>query len=237
MNNGDQDSNASRASTMPAKILVVDDEPDMVDLVQRKFRKAVRDGRYSFVFAEDGFDALRVLEVQPDIDIVVTDINMPRMDGLTLLIRLHEVAPILKAIIVSAYGDMDNIRTAMNRGAFATRFTYQKRAEGIPLGETRVGVNTGTALVGNFGGEGLVHYTAYGDVVNTTARIQDANRHFGTRICVSEATANAVPEFSGLPIGYLTLKGKTLPVLALQPVSIETNSNSSRKRIWPHIAD
>jgi DNA-binding NtrC family response regulator len=118
MNSNDQSMESSTISRVPAKILVVDDEPDMKDLVLRKFRAAIREGRYNFVFAEDGFDALRVLEAQPDVDIVVTDINMPRMDGLTLLVRLNEVAPILKAVIVSAYGDMDNIRTAMNRGAY-----------------------------------------------------------------------------------------------------------------------
>jgi adenylate cyclase len=373
MNSHDQNTEPPSMSMNPAKILVVDDEPDMKDLVLRKFRTAIREGRYNFVFAEDGFDALRVLENQPDVDIVITDINMPRMDGLTLLIRLHEVAPILKAVIVSAYGDMDNIRTAMNRGAydfvtkpvnfsdleitidktladvaalkdsfkqrsraerdraclarffspnlieqmandpsplrvgaerkplsfvvtdlagftplveqleppvlvelineyfggiidiafelngtvdkvtgdgvfmffgapvdqaehaslaltcsikidaFATQFAHQKRAQGIPLGETRIGVNTGKALVGNFGGTGFVHYTAYGNAVNITARLQDANRHFGTRICVSEATAKAVPEFSGLPIGYLSLKGITQPILSFQAVTDKNN--------------
>jgi adenylate cyclase len=380
MNSNDQSTESSTISRVPAKILVVDDEPDMEDLVLRKFRAAIREGRYNFVFAEDGFDALRVLEAQPDVDIVVTDINMPRMDGLTLLVRLNEVAPILKAVIVSAYGDMDNIRTAMNRGAydfvtkpvnfndleitidktladvtalkdsfrersraerdraclaryfspnlieqmandpsplkvgaerkqmsfvvtdlagftplveksdpsvlvelineyfgriidiafklngtvdkvigdgviiffgapvsqpehaklaiecamqidiFATEYARQKRAEGIPLGETRIGVNTGRALVGNFGGKGFVHYTAYGDVVNTTARIQDANRYFGTRICVSKATVDAVSEFSGLPIGNLVLKGITQPVPAFQPITDESyNTQQSQE--------
>lgn len=374
MNNHDQNTAPASIGISTAKILVVDDEPDMKDLILRKFRSAISEGRYSFVFAEDGFDALRVLESQPDVDIVVTDINMPRMDGLTLLVRLHEVAPVLKAVIVSAYGDMDNIRTAMNRGAydfvtkpvnfndleitidktladvaalkdsfkqrsraerdraclarffspnlieqmandpsplrlgaerkqlsfvvtdlagftplveqleppvlvelineyfggiidiafelngtvdkvigdgvfiffgapvaqaehaslaltcsikidaFAIKFAHQKRALGIPLGETRIGVNTGKALVGNFGDKGFVHYTAYGNAVNTATRLQDANRHFGTRICVSEATAKAVPEFSGLPIGHLSLKGITQSIPCVQPITGENNS-------------
>jgi class 3 adenylate cyclase len=381
MNRDDQKIDSPNQSTTPAKFLVVDDETDMEDLVLRKFRKAIRDGRYQFVFAEDGFDALRVLEAQPDVDIVVTDINMPRMDGLTLLVRLHEVAPILKAVIVSAYGDMDNIRTAMNRGAydfvtkpvnfddleitidktladvsalkdsfrersrverekaclaryfspnlveqmvndpsplkvgaerknmsfvvtdlagftplveksdpsaivelineyfggiieiafklngtvdkvigdgviiffgapvsqpaharlalecamkidaFALEFAHRKRKAGIPLGETRVGVNTGLALVGNFGGERYVHYTAYGNVVNMAARLQDANRHFGTRVCVSEATAGAVDAFTGLPIGYLSLKGFSQPVLAFQPATSE-NYNTQQTEAY-----
>jgi adenylate cyclase len=371
MSDNNRDAEGSIFNSTPAKILVVDDEPDMEDLMLRKFRAAIREGRYQFVFAEDGFDALRVLEAEPDIDIVVTDINMPRMDGLTLLIRLHEVAPVLKAVIVSAYGDMENIRIAMNRGAydfvtkpvnfndleitidktladsatlkeslrkrsraerdraclaryfspnlieqiaidpsplkvgaerkemsfvvtdlagftplveksepavlvelineyfgeiidiafklngtidkvigdgviiffgapasqpehatlaiecamkidaFTTEFALQKRAGGVPLGETRIGVNTGRALVGNFGGKGFVHYTAYGNVVNTSSRIQDANRYFGTRICASEATANASSGFVGLPIGRLNLKGITQPVLTYQPITSE----------------
>lgn len=103
---------------MNAKILVVDDETDLELLIKQKFRRQIREKQYEFVFATDGEAALAVLDQQPDIDMVLTDINMPGMDGLTLLIKLHENNPMLKTVIVSAYGDMDNIRTAMNRGAF-----------------------------------------------------------------------------------------------------------------------
>ncbi|RYC69217.1 MULTISPECIES: adenylate/guanylate cyclase domain-containing protein [Spirosoma] len=103
---------------MKAKILVVDDETDLELLIKQKFRRQIREKQYEFVFAHDGNEALTLIDQQPDIDMVLTDINMPGMDGLTLLIRLHETNPMLKAVIVSAYGDMDNIRTAMNRGAF-----------------------------------------------------------------------------------------------------------------------
>ena len=101
-----------------AKILVVDDETDLEILIKQKFRKQIRNNEYEFVFAYNGKEALEKLNEEPEVDLVLSDINMPEMDGLTLLSELHEVNPLLKAIIVSAYGDMDNIRTAMNRGAF-----------------------------------------------------------------------------------------------------------------------
>jgi adenylate cyclase len=103
---------------MTAQILVVDDEPDMKALVLQKFRHQIRDGAVNFLFASDGVEALAMLEAKGDIDMVVADINMPRMDGLTLLQKLRESAENVSTIIVSAYGDMNNIRTAMNRGAF-----------------------------------------------------------------------------------------------------------------------
>ncbi|SEK64819.1 adenylate/guanylate cyclase domain-containing response regulator [Parapedobacter koreensis] len=101
-----------------AKILVVDDEADLEALIRQKFRKKIRENTYSFAFARDGNEALAALKEQDDIDIILTDINMPGMDGLTLLTKLPEANPVIKAVMVSAYGDMDNIRTAMNRGAF-----------------------------------------------------------------------------------------------------------------------
>src|SRR5208282_317377 len=103
---------------MNARILVVDDEPDLEALVLQKFRHQIRDGAVSFLFARDGVDALAALDANGDIDLVVTDINMPRMDGLSLLQKMQESEEAISTIIVSAYGDMANIRTAMNRGAF-----------------------------------------------------------------------------------------------------------------------
>src|SRR5690349_7868564 len=101
---------------MTATILVVDDEPDLEALVLQKFRHQIREGTVNFVFAHDGLDALQKIEANPGVDMVVSDINMPRMDGLSLLAKLQEAEK--STIIVSAYGDMSNIRTAMNRGAF-----------------------------------------------------------------------------------------------------------------------
>jgi adenylate cyclase len=101
-----------------AKILVVDDEADLELLVKQKFRRKIRENIYEFVFAQNGEEALVKVSEHPDLDIILSDINMPVMDGLTLLSRLPEANPMVKAVVVSAYGDMQNIRTAMNRGAF-----------------------------------------------------------------------------------------------------------------------
>jgi class 3 adenylate cyclase len=101
-----------------AKILVADDEVDLEMLIKQKFRQKIREQEYEFIFAVNGNDALEKIQLHPDVDIVLSDINMPEMDGLTLLSRLGESSPLIKSVIVSAYGDMENIRTAMNRGAF-----------------------------------------------------------------------------------------------------------------------
>ena len=100
------------------KILVADDEPDLELLITQKFRKEIRDGIFDFKFAQNGAEALAYLSTHSDIDLLLSDINMPEMDGLTLLTKMGEVAPLVKTVMVSAYGDLDNIRTAMNRGAF-----------------------------------------------------------------------------------------------------------------------
>ena len=101
------------------KILVVDDETDLQYVINQKFRRQIRNGQYEFHFAFNGLEALAKLIEVPDIGVILSDINMPEMDGLTLLSKMRELKnPLLKTVICSAYGDMDNIRTAMNRGAF-----------------------------------------------------------------------------------------------------------------------
>ena len=102
----------------PSKILVVDDEPDLQPLMLQRMRRDIRRGRYEFMFASDGIEAIEVLNRVNDIDMIITDINMPRMDGLSLLQHIPAINPNTRSIVVSAYGDMNNIRTAMNRGAF-----------------------------------------------------------------------------------------------------------------------
>ena len=109
---------AARSASPDYKILVVDDEPDLERLVRQRMRRHIRSGRYAFEFAGNGIEALEKLTEVDDIDIVLSDINMPKMDGLTLLQQIPEVNADIRSVIVSAYGDMENIRTAMNRGAF-----------------------------------------------------------------------------------------------------------------------
>ena len=104
---------------MAVKILSVDDEMDLELLLTQYFRRKIRKGEYEFLFAHNGIEAMALLLQQPDIDIILSDINMPEMDGLTLLTKINEMRnPALKCIMVSAYGDMGNIRQAMNNGAF-----------------------------------------------------------------------------------------------------------------------
>src|SRR5690242_13084216 len=98
------------------KVLIVDDEPDMEMLIRQKYRRRIHDGEVEFVFASHGEQALECLKNDPSLHIVMTDIRMPVMDGLTLLSRLPEIEQTLKAVIISAFADIENIRIAMNRG-------------------------------------------------------------------------------------------------------------------------
>jgi adenylate cyclase len=359
---------AQREGAMTATILVVDDEPDLEALVQQRFRRRIRDGDINFLFARDGAEALDLLANGHAVDMVLSDINMPKMDGLTLLQKLREQDDPLSTVIVSAYGDMANIRTAMNRGAFdfvtkpidfadlettidktlqhiatlrearrrqveaeqartqLSRYFSPNLAErlasdpttvdlggqrreitslfsdiagftslvetiepaaiapllndylgdmteivfdhggtvvkiigdamhvlfgapveqpdhaaravrcaleldskgqafrarwaerGVALGETRLGLDSGPAIVGNFGGGRFFDYTAYGDTVNTAARLEAANKELGTRICVGHGVAEGVADFTGRPVGDLLLRGRSEPLRAFEPL-------------------
>ncbi len=364
---------------MTSTILLVDDEPDLETLVQQKFRRQIRDGQVRFLFARDGAEALEMLGDRGSVDMVVSDINMPRMDGLTLLQKIQEGDDPLSTVIVSAYGDMANIRTAMNRGAFdfltkpidfadlettiaktlrhieilrearrrqiaaerahallsryfspnlaeqlasdpaavdlggqrreiTSLFTdmagfttlvemldaeviapllndylgemtdavfahggtvvkivgdalhvlfgapaeqpdhasravacalemdvrsrcFAKRWEqkGVIPGVTRLGLNSGPAIVGNFGGGRYFDYTAYGDTVNTAARLEAANKQLGTRICVGESVAARVAGFTGRPVGDLLLRGRSEPLRAFEPLSPEVHDSPATR--------
>ncbi len=350
-------------------VLVVDDEPDLEALILQKFRRETRDGRLAFRFAHDGVEALERLAEAPDTALVLADINMPRMDGLTMLARLQEMADPPATVIVSAYGDMANIRTAMNLGAFdfltkpidltdlettitkTLRHVEQRRAAearrlsaerahaalaryfspnlarqladaaraldlggqrrevsavftdiagftalvemleaaslaallnayfagmtdivfahhgtvakvmgdamlllfgapddqpdhaaravacalaldafaeafrgrcadgGVALGVTRIGIHSGPALVGDFGGGRHFDYTAYGETINLAARLEGANKLLGTRLLASAATAERIAGFQGRPVGELRLRGARQPLPAFEPLT------------------
>ena len=103
----------------PTRILVVDDEPDLELLIRQRFRHKIRNNEIDFDFANNGFQALEMLSKEgTNYKMILTDINMPEMDGLTLLVKIKELYKDHRAVVVSAYGDMENIRIAMNRGAF-----------------------------------------------------------------------------------------------------------------------
>jgi adenylate cyclase len=351
------------------RILVVDDEPDVESLITQRFRRLIRKGEMEFIFAKDGVEALKLLEQDTDVTMVLSDINMPRMDGLSLLVHLNELHQDLKTVVVSAYGDLGNIRTAMNRGAFdfvtkpiefsdlettiqktlahlrefkdlqkqrneaetarvalsryfspnvvealsgtsailkpggerreatflftdltgftqlvestepdvivdllnqyidgvaqiifahegtvmkvigdaiqatfgapiaqpdhaanavacaleidefAEEYSANWIAKGVNLGSTRIGINTGEAIIGNFGGDSFFDYTAYGDAVNIAARLESANKMLGTRICVSESTVSQIDSFYGRPVGKLKLAGKSDAITAYEPLN------------------
>lgn len=103
---------------MPAKILVVDDERLIVKLFKMFFREKIKSKEYELIFASNGKEALEKLQAESEIDMMLTDINMPEMDGLTLLAKMNELNMNIKTVVLSAYGDVENMTTALNLGAF-----------------------------------------------------------------------------------------------------------------------
>ena len=110
------------------------------------------------------------------------------------------------------------VACALEIDRFARDFHDAKAREGQAFGETRIGVNSGPAIVGNFGGSRRFDFTAHGDSINTAARLEAANKLLGTRICVAESTARRCPDLAFRPIGTLTLKGKEEPVKTFEPL-------------------
>ena len=113
------------------------------------------------------------------------------------------------------------VRCALEMDVFGQEFVAKRAAEGMEVGITRIGINSGSAIIGNFGGDTFFDYTAHGDMVNTAARLESVNKHLGTRICVSRATAEQCPDIAFRPVGSLVLKGKTEGLEVTEPLSEE----------------
>jgi adenylate cyclase len=128
--------------------------------------------------------------------------------------------------VVAVFGAFDEsvnhaqqaVDCALALDAFAQAFIKEQRAKGMDFGRTRIGVNTGTAIIGNFGGDLRFDYTSIGDAVNTAARLEGANKYFGTCVCVAGSTAESCPDIVMRPIGEIVLKGKEDDVLTFEPV-------------------
>ncbi|MEM7417001.1 MAG: adenylate/guanylate cyclase domain-containing protein [Gemmatimonadota bacterium] len=124
------------------------------------------------------------------------------------------VAVVFSAPVVQADHARRAIECATEMDRFASAFAKARRDEGVPLGETRIGVNSGTVIVGNVGSDAYLDYRALGDAINTAARLESANRELGTRVCIGEETAAQCPELELRPVGELKLRGKSEPVRA-----------------------
>ncbi len=111
------------------------------------------------------------------------------------------------------------IACAQDLDIWAQEFRRRWKARGVNLGATRIGVHAGPALVGNFGGSRFLDYTAYGDTINTAARLEGANKSLGTRICVSAVVADSAGDFRGRPVGDLVLRGRSEPLRAYEPLT------------------
>jgi adenylate cyclase len=173
-----------------AKILAVDDEPDFEALLKQRFRRQIRSSEYVFRFARHGEEALAVLGEDPEIELLLLDINMPVMDGLTLLSVLQQREIRVRAIIVSAYGDMANIRTAMNRGAFD--FVTKP----VDLNDLEITVRK---------------------TLNDIARVRDLDRR---RAVAERARSNLARYFSPNLVGLLAERDKPLGPVRRETVAV-----------------
>jgi len=159
------------------------------------------------------------------------------LDGMCTILFRHEgtldkiVGDAVVAFFNAPVGQIDHgaraVACALEMDEFSEQFRKQKNAEGIDLGLTRIGVHSGPAIVGNFGGKQIFDYTSQGDTVNTAARLESVNKHLGTRICISAATRGFCKEGYFRPVGGLVLMGKTKSVEVFEPVS-----NKSANEIW-----
>ena len=179
----------------------------------------------SFVFTDlTGFTSL-VEKQEPD---VVLPLLNEYLDAMVGIVFKHEgtvdkfVGDAIHVLFGAPITQPDHaaraVACALEMDAFAHAFARRKREAGIPLGETRIGVNTGSVVVGNFGGDSMFDYTAHGDPINTAARLESLNKHLGTRIAVSAAVVEKISTFAGRPAGIFILQGKSEGLEVLEPL-------------------
>ena len=180
----------------------------------------------SFIFTDlAGFTAL-VEQHEPD---VVVPLLNEYLDAMVDIVFKHDgtvdkfVGDAIHVIFGAPIAQPDHaaraVACALEMDAFAHAFAGRKNEAGIPLGETRIGVNSGNVVVGNFGGDAMFDYTAHGDAINTAARLESLNKHIGTRIAVSASTVERIPDFTGRPVGRFILQGKSQGLEVLEPLS------------------
>jgi class 3 adenylate cyclase len=180
----------------------------------------------SFVFTDlAGFTSL-VEKQEPN---VVVPLLNEYLDAMVDIVFKHDgtvdkfVGDAIHVIFGAPIAQPDHaaraVACALEMDTFAHAFARRKQEAGIPLGETRIGVNSGNVIVGNFGGDSMFDYTAHGDAINTAARLESLNKHLGTRIAVSAGAARLIPDFAGRPAGTFILQGKSQRLEVLEPLS------------------
>jgi adenylate cyclase len=135
------------------------------------------------------------------------------------------VAVMFSAPVVQPDHAARAVRCALAMDKFANAFSQSQQARGVPFGRTRIGVNTGDVMVGNFGGKVMLDYRALGDAINTAARLETINGQLGTRMCISGSTVSQIENFRGRPGGRLVLKGKTVPITVYEPLTEEEDAS------------
>jgi len=186
----------------------------------------------SFLFTDLADFTALVESSEPD---VIVELLNAYIDGMAQVVFSHDgtvmkvIGDAVQAIFGAPIAQEDHaaraVACALDMDVFAESFRNEWRARGLELGATRIGVNAGDAIVGDFGGEAYFDYSAYGDAVNTAARLEAANKVLGTRICVSRAVAERIDDFAGRPAGALHLPGLSEPIEAFEPLNREAGSN------------
>jgi len=171
--------------------------------------------------------------------IKLTKILNNYIDGLLEIIFQHDgtldkIVGDGMTVIFSAPVQQDDhaqrgINCALEIGRWTDKYSAEANANGVPMGITRIGVHSGWVIAGNFGGSKLFDYTAYGDAMNTAARLESVNKQLGTKICISSATVAQAQDFTGRPVGNLILKGKKEGIKAFEPLATATIENAATK--------